>query len=54
MIIWKVGTTRLAGALERLEYRNEDRILGNAGEFKRTAYYVLVEQRVGEGSFWSS
>ena len=54
VIVWKVGNTRVAGALERLEYRNEDRILGNVGEFKRTAYYVLVEQRVGEGSFWGS
>jgi predicted porin len=52
--IWRIGNTRVAGAVERLDYRNDDSFVGAVSEYKRTAYYLLVEQRFGDSSVWGS
>lgn len=52
--IWKFGSTRIAGAYEMLKYHNDDTVAGHVGEYKRNAYYVLVEQSFGPHVLWGS
>jgi predicted porin len=52
--LYKIGNTRIAGSVERLEYRNDDITAGAVREYRRNAYYVLVEQQFGASSVWGS
>jgi len=52
--IWRIGGFRVAAAAEQLKYRNSDSVVGNVGEYKRTAYYVLLEQSWGPNTVWGS
>jgi predicted porin len=50
--IWRIGNTRVALALEQLQYRNNDSVAGAVNRYKRDSYYVLLEQRFGGSSLW--
>lgn len=50
--LWRVGNTRIALALEQLQYRNNDTVLGAIKDYKRDSYYLLLEQRFGNASLW--
>jgi len=52
--IWKFGNTRIAGSYEMLKYHNDDTVAGHVGEYKRNAYYVLLEQSWGPHVIWGS
>ncbi len=52
--IWKFGDTRNAGSYEMLKYTNRDSVVGHVGEYKRNAYYLLLEQNFGPHAFWGS
>jgi predicted porin len=52
--IYRIGGTRIAGTIEELRYRNDDTIGGALSEYKRRAFYVLVEQQFGNNSIWGS
>src|SRR6202171_428227 len=58
VVIWRLGNTRIAGSIEQLQYRNNVATsistLGVVNEYKRRAYYVLLEQRFGNNSVWGS
>jgi predicted porin len=58
VVIWRLGDTRLAAAIEQLTYRNNNATaistLGLVNEYKRRAYYALLEQRFGNHSLWGS
>ena len=42
--LWKIGNTRLTGLVEQLKYTNDDTVSGNVKEYKRTAWYAVIEQ----------
>jgi predicted porin len=52
--IWKIGGTRIAADYEMLKYHNSDSVAGHVGEYKRNAYYVLLEQSFGPHVVWGS
>jgi predicted porin len=52
--IYRIGGTRIAAAVEELRYRNDDSAAGAIQEYKRRAYYVIVEQQFGNNSIWGS
>ncbi len=52
--IWRIGNTRLALAAEELRYKNSDSTAAAVTEYKRRAYYVLLEQRFGNHRLWGS
>jgi predicted porin len=58
VVIWRIGNTRIAGSIEQLQYRNNVTTsitsLGLVNEYKRRAYYALLEQRFGNNSVWGS
>jgi predicted porin len=52
--IWKYGGFRVAGAYEMLKYHNDDTVAGHVSEYKRNAYYLLLEQSWGPHVIWGS
>lgn len=52
--IWRIGNTRIALAAEELRYKNSDSTAGAITEYKRRAYYALLEQRFGNHRLWGS
>jgi predicted porin len=42
--LWRIGNTRFTGLVEQLKYSNEDVAGGNVREYKRTAWYGVLEQ----------
>jgi predicted porin len=52
--IWRIGNTRIALAAEELRYRNRDSTAGAITQYKRRAYYALLEQRFGNHRLWGS
>ena len=42
--LWRIGNTRFTGLVESLRYRNDDTGAGNVREYKRTAWYGVLEQ----------
>jgi predicted porin len=54
VVLYRIGGTRIAATAEELRYDNDDRIGGAIQEYKRRAYYVIVEQQFGNQSVWGS
>jgi predicted porin len=54
--LWRIGNTRLAAAFEQLKYHNDETVSGGLREYKRSAWYGLVEQFFwnGSSSVWAS
>jgi len=52
--LYRMGSTRIAAAAEELRYRNDDTLAGALGEYKRRAYYGIVEQFFGASSVWGA
>lgn len=52
--LYRIGSTRLAGALEQLDYRNDDSLAGALIRYKRRAAYGIVEQFFGASSIWGA
>jgi len=50
VILWLIGSTRITGTYEELRYRNDDHTAGAIKEYKRNAYYAVLEQRFFNGS----
>ena len=42
--LWRIGNTRFTGLVERLKYTNDDTTNGQVKEYKRDAWYVVLEQ----------
>jgi predicted porin len=55
VVLYRIGSTRLTGLVERLEYRNDDSLAGAVNSYKRTAYYGVIEQFfANNSSVWIS
>jgi predicted porin len=55
VVLYRIGSTRLTGLVERLEYRNDDSLAGAVSGYKRAAYYGVIEQRfANNSSVWIS
>ena len=52
--LWKIGNTRFTGLVEQLKYSNDDTVSGNVKEYKRTAWYAVLEQQFGRNSIYGS
>jgi predicted porin len=44
VVLYRIGNTRLTGLVEQLKYSNEDAGAGNVREYKRSAWYAVIEQ----------
>ncbi len=44
VVLYRIGSTRLTGLVEQLEYKNDDGALGAVSEYKRNAWYAVIEQ----------
>ncbi|MGZ5584568.1 MAG: porin [Usitatibacter sp.] len=44
VVLYRIGNTRITGPVEQLEYKNDDSLAGAVSQYKRTAYYGVVEQ----------
>jgi predicted porin len=44
VVLYRVGDTRITGLVEQLKYHNNDGTAGNVYEYKRSAWYVVLEQ----------
>jgi predicted porin len=42
--LWRIANTRFTGLVEQLKYTNNDSAAGNVREYKRTAWYGVIEQ----------
>ncbi len=52
---WTFSTgTKVSGILENLVYDTDDTVAGNVNEYKRTAWYLLVQQRFGPHQIFAS
>ena len=45
--LYRIGNTRLTGLVEQLKYRSDDSGAGNVREYKRNAWYAVIEQFFG-------
>lgn len=55
VVLYRIGSTRITGLVEQLRYRNDESLAGAVGEYKRNAYYAVVEQFFGSNnSVWVS
>ena len=54
VVLWLLGSTRITGMVERLDYSNDDLVINNVNRYKRTAWYAVLEQRFGKNSVWVS
>ena len=50
VLLWLLGNTRITGTYEQLRYRNDDNTAGAVREYKRNAWYAVLEQRFFNGS----
>ena len=44
VVLWRIANTRLTGMVERLKYNNDETSNGQVNEYKRDAWYVVIEQ----------
>jgi predicted porin len=44
VVLYRIGNTRLTGMIEQLKYTNADSGAGNVTQYKRNAWYGVVEQ----------
>lgn len=56
VFLWTIADTRLTGQWDRLRYRNDDSLATAIDEYKRDAYYLVLEQRFsgGKQSVWGA
>jgi predicted porin len=52
--IYKLGSARLVGSVEELDYRNDDSLAGAIRQYKRRAYYALADYTIGNNVLWLS
>ena len=53
--LYRIGKTRFTGLLEQLKYHNDDSLSGAVSDYKRTAWYAVVEQFfANNSSVWFS
>jgi predicted porin len=50
VVLYVIGKTRLTAIWEQLDYKNNDNVGGNISEYKRNAYYGVIEQRFANNS----
>jgi predicted porin len=50
VVLYVIGKTRLTAMWEQLDYKNDDSLVGAIGEYKRNAYYGVIEQRFANNS----
>jgi len=52
---WTFSTgTKVSGIVENLTYDTNDTVVGNVNQYKRTAWYALVQQRFGPHQLFAS
>jgi len=52
---WTFSTgTKVSGIVENLTYDTDDTVAGNVNQYKRTAWYALVQQRFGPHQLFAS
>jgi len=52
---WTFPTgTKVSGIFEQLTYNTSDTLVGDINQYKRSAYYCLVQQRLGRHQVWGS
>ena len=44
VVLYRIGNTRLTGIYEQLKYKNSDSLVGAVSEYKRNAWYGVIEQ----------
>jgi predicted porin len=44
VVLYRIGNTRITGMVEQLKYHNNDGAAGNVSEYKRSAWYGVIEQ----------
>ncbi len=55
VVLYVIGKTRLTGLFEQLSYKNDDNLGGAVSQYKRNAYYGVIEQRfANNSSVWFS
>jgi predicted porin len=54
VVLWRIGNTRLTGLYEQLKYHNDDTLAGAVNEYKRNAWYGVIEQFFGNQSVFLS
>ncbi len=42
--LYRIGNTRFTGLIEKLDYHNNDATSGNVTDYKRNAWYAVIEQ----------
>jgi len=50
VVLYVIGKTRLTAMWEALDYKNDDSLAGAISQYKRNAYYGVVEQRFENNS----
>lgn len=50
VVLYVIGKTRLTAMWEQLDYKNDDSLGGAVREYKRNAYYGVIEQRFANNS----
>lgn len=54
VVLYRIGNTRLTGLYEQLKYHNDDTAAGAVNEYKRNAWYAVIEQFFGNQSVFLS
>ena len=56
VVLYRIANTRLTGLVEQLKYHNSDSTAGAVSDFKRTAWYGVIEQffMANKSSVWIS
>ena len=44
VVLYRIANTRITGMVEQLKYHNNDTTAGNVSEYKRSAWYAVIEQ----------
>jgi predicted porin len=52
IVIYAIANVKLSAAYEKLKYRNDDATPGKVNEYKRDAWYVIVQPRFGAHQLW--
>ena len=54
VVLYRIGNTRLTGLYEQLKYHNDDNTAGAVNQYKRNAWYGVIEQFFGNQSLFFS
>jgi predicted porin len=55
VVVWRIANTRIAALAEQLKYKTDDSLVGAVNEYKRNAYYIVVEQFfANKSSLWAA